>query len=220
MPKLYTRIQGDKSRYYGDLRDLGLGQHALRPPGSSRATQDEAEALVLMGRLIERLRREGSPVRVQKDSLGAAAESFLRRNPGGVTEGWSREHAHKLGRARRWFGEDRPLASIKPKDVRAWWESLESRGLAAGTIRHHLNVLSSLYRFAIEEEMVPPSDNPVAMLYRKPSISTGRVQTKRALFLEIDEAARFLDAVRRLERSKRRWLLDGLHEILSTEQRT
>ncbi len=213
MPKLYTK---GKSRFYADLRYLGLGQHALKPPGSSRATQDEAEALVLMGKLIERLRREGAPVNRPGDTLGAAADAFLRLNPGGVTEGWLREHRHKLGRARRWFGDQRPLASIKPRDVRAWWERLESLGLASGTVRHHLNVLSSLYRFAIENEMVPPSYNPVAMLYRKPSSSNGRIQTKRAQFLEIDEAARFLDAARTLTRSKRRWLLDGLHEILST----
>ena len=213
MPKLYTK---GKSRYYGDLRDIGLGQHALRPPGSSRATQDEAEALVLTGKLIERLRLEGPSISRPDDSLGAAADAFLQRNPGGVTAGWLREHEHKLRRARRWFGEDRPLASIKPKDVRAWWEHLEAQGLAAGTVRHHLNVLSSLYRFAIAEEMAPPSYNPVAMLYRKPSASKGRVQTKRARFLEIDEAARFLDAARTLERDKRRWLLDGLWEILAT----
>ena len=153
MPKLYTK---GKSRYYADLRDISLGQHALRSAGSSRATQDEAEALVLMGKLIERLRREGPTIRGPSDSLGAAASAFVGRNPGGVTEGWLGEHRHKLGRARRWFGEDRPLASIKPKDVRGWWEHLESLGLAPGTVRHHLNVLSSLYRFAIEEEQVPP----------------------------------------------------------------
>ncbi len=213
MPKLYTK---GKSRYYADLRDISLGQHALRSAGSSRATQDEAEALVLMGKLIERLRREGPTIRGPSDSLGAAASAFVGRNPGGVTEGWLGEHRHKLGRARRWFGEDRPLASIKPKDVRGWWEHLESLGLAPGTVRHHLNVLSSLYRFAIEEEQVPPSYNPVAMLYRKPSSRKGRVETKKARFLEIDEAARFLEAARTLQRSKRRWLLEGLHEILAT----
>ena len=64
--------------------------------------------------------------------------------------------------------------------------------------------------------MVPPSYNPVAMLYRKPSVLNGRIQTKRARFLEIDEAARFLGAARTLERSKRRWLLHGLYEIIAT----
>ena len=213
MPKLYTK---GKSRYYADLRDLGLGQHALRPLGSSRATQDEAEALVLMGKMIEALRREGGPIRRPGDSLGVVTEAYLRQNPGGVTDGWMCEQGHKLGRARRWFGEDRPLASIKPKDVRAWWEHLESLGLAAGTVRHHLHALSSLYRFAIEGELVPFGYNPVGMLYRKPSASKGRVQTKRARFLKIDEATHFLEAARTLDRSKRRWLLAGLYEILAT----
>ncbi len=213
MPKLYTK---GNSRYYADLRDIGLGQHALSPPGASRATQDEAEAHVLMGKLIERLRREGPPVPRPEDSIGEAVTAFLRRNPGDVTEGWLREHQHKLGRARQWFGEDRPLATIKPKDVRAWWEHLESEGLSSGTIHHHLNALSSLYRFAIQEELVPSSYNPVAMLYRKLSASNGRVQTKQARFLEIDEAACLLEATRTLERSRRRWLLDDLHEIIAT----
>ena len=78
MPKLYTK---GKARYYADLRDVGLRQHALKRPGSSRATQDEAEALVLMGKLIERLRIEGPSIRGSKDALGVAAEAFLRRNP-------------------------------------------------------------------------------------------------------------------------------------------
>lgn len=213
MPKLYTK---GNSRYYADLRDIGLGQHVLSPPGAARVTQDEAEAHVLMGKLIERLRREGPPVPRPKDSIGEAVTAFLRRNPGNVTEGWLREHQHKLGRARQWFGEDRPLATIKPKDVRAWWEHLESEGLSSGTIRHHLNALSSLYRFAIQEELVPLSYNPVAMLYRKPSASNGRVQTKQARLLEIDEAACLLEATRTLERSRRRWLLDDLYEIIAT----
>ena len=213
MPKLY---QKGNSRYYADLRDLGLGQHALRPPGSTRATQNQSDALVLMGKLIERLQRDGKGAKGPSDALGLAVDEFVRRNPGEVTEGWRREHDHKLGRARRWFGEERPLASIKPKDVRAWWDQLESKGLASGTIRHHLNALSALYRWAIQEELVPPSHNPVGMLYRKPSTSNGRVETKRAKFLEIDEAARFLETARTRHRAKRRWLLDGFYELVAT----
>ena len=39
MPKLYTRNQGGNLRYYADLRDIGGGQVALKPPesGASKA---------------------------------------------------------------------------------------------------------------------------------------------------------------------------------------
>ncbi len=48
MPKLYTRNQGGETRYYGDLRDIGGGQIALRPPGTSMATTDKAVAVRLL----------------------------------------------------------------------------------------------------------------------------------------------------------------------------
>ena len=50
MPKLYTRNQGGNLRYYADLRDIGGGQVALKPPGSTRATTDEIEAHKLLAR--------------------------------------------------------------------------------------------------------------------------------------------------------------------------
>ena len=55
MPKLYKRNQGGKARYYGDLRDIGGGQVALKPPGSSRATTSETEALSLLRQKIDEL---------------------------------------------------------------------------------------------------------------------------------------------------------------------
>ena len=53
MPKLYTRNQGSKLRYYADLRDIGGSQFALKPHGSKRATADEAEALKLLADEVE-----------------------------------------------------------------------------------------------------------------------------------------------------------------------
>ena len=77
--------------------------------------------------------------------------------------------------------------------------------LANGTQRHYLHALSGLYRYAQELGVVPVGYNPVGGLYRKPSIVNKRQRTDE--FFEINEAARFLDAARRL---------DLHHELIAT----
>ena len=134
-----------------------------------------------------------------------------------VTAGWIKESRHQLDRAVEYFGTDRPITSILPEHVEAWWEWLSEcdnrRGgkLSDGTIRHHLNTLSNLYRRAHKEELVPPGFNPVAALDEKPSAATDEAD-----WLEVPDAARLLEAARTY-RAKRAYVANPWHyEVIAT----
>ena len=218
MPKLYTRRQGSEGavRYYADLRDIGLGQHALKPSGDSGATTDPVEAQILMGRLIERLTTQPRAHAPAGGSLAAVATRFLKVNPGGVTEKWLEDVERRLRRAVEWFGAERPINSIEPRHVREWTEALQGKGYANGTVRHHLHALSSVYRYGMELGEVLVGQNPVAGLYRKPSTERDRKQSQRAKFLEVEEAARFLAAAERLDRVNRNGMIRFEYPLLAT----
>jgi len=193
MPKMYQRNQGGEDRFYADLRDLGGGQVALRRPGSSRATTDKDEAAQLFA---DRIRELGGAVTTGLGTpLATFVDQFLRDNPKGVTERWLNETRFRLGRAVKFFGVDRSLTTIRPKDVRKWLEQLAH--LSKSNQRHHIYALSGLYGYAQEMEVVPLGYNPVSGLHGKPSAVPTRQRTEE--FFEIDQAARFLDASRRLD---------------------
>ena len=171
MPKLYTRNQGGNLRYYADLRDIGGGQVALKPPGSSRATTNEIEAFQLLTRKIEEI--EGKVSASGSARLKPFVDEFTRQNPGEVTEQWLHDSELRLLKAVEYFGADRDMISIEPKHIRDWLNKKLSH-LANGTQRHYLHALSGLYRYAQELGVVPVGYNPVAGLYRKPSIVSDR----------------------------------------------
>jgi integrase len=89
--------------------------------------------------------------------------------------------------------------TVRVSDIRGWIAWLETfknkrgRRLGGGTIRHHLNTLSNLYRRAQEEEVVIPGFNPVAALMEKPAGSR-----QEARWLEMPEAALVFEAARQL----------------------
>jgi len=217
MPRVYGRKQVSTGtvRYYADLRDIGFGQYALKPPGENKATEDPVQAQILMGRLIEDLSNTGVK-RHTPGSLAAARAQLVEDNPGGVTEKWLNEVDRRLGRAGAFFGGERPLENVRAKDVREWTKDLQTKGLAAGTIRHHLHALSSVYRYAQELDLVPLGYNPVSGLYRKPSTSRDREESKKPDFLEIDTAARFLEAARKVERVPRNGLIPFTYALVGT----
>jgi integrase len=130
-------------------------------------------------------------------------EEFLAVNPGDVTEKWLKETALRLRRAVEFFGTDRDLKTIRPRDVRQWLAKYSH--LSPSNQRHHIHALSSLYRYAQELDVVPLGYNPVGGLFRKPSAVKKSQKTDE--FFEIDEAARFLDAARRL---------DTYYEVIAT----
>jgi integrase len=191
---VYRRNQGGKFRYYGDLRDIGGGQVALKAPGERFATTAEAEAQQLLAVEIKKV--QGRDTGATRGSLGDFARRFVERNPGEITEKWLATVERRLEKAKQFFGTTRPLDSIKPKDLRAWLDE-ELSGLSGSTQRHYLHALSGLYRYAQEVEAVPLGYNPVSGLYRKPKAAKKRQRTEE--FFEIDEAARFLDASVRLK---------------------
>lgn len=198
MPKLYRRNQGEETRFYGDFRDIGGGQHALVPDGAKRATTDELVAQRLLAEKTLELTGlpPGAPPGA-KPKLKDFADRFLRDNPGDVTERWLKETRLRLTRAAEFFGTDQELASIRPKDVRRWLD--QYLHLSNSNQRHHLHALSGLYRYAQELEVVPVGYNPVSGLYRKPSVVKKKQRTEE--FFEIDAAARFLAKAMELDQA-------------------
>lgn len=200
-PRIYWRDRGGGlKRAYGDFRayaDVGGKQEPLIPPGAKLATTDPvvAQALFLQRvKELEALRRSGAVLGVSKRvTLADFAREHLvaKAKAGKVTAGCIRESEHHLRRAIQHFGADRELLAITAADVRRWVEVLQAMGLAGGTIRHHLNSLSNMYRRAQAEGYVWPGYNPVAALLEKPSAAR-----EEARFLEVHEAALLLEAAR------------------------
>jgi len=116
MPKLSRRNQGGETRFYGDFRDIGGGQHALVPDGAKRATTDELVAQRLLAE--KTLELTGLPPGAApgaEPTLKDFAGRFPRDNPGDVTERWLKETKLRLTRAGEFFGTDRELAPIRPR---------------------------------------------------------------------------------------------------------
>jgi len=211
-------------RYYADLRDLGGGQLALRAPGSSRATTDPDQARILLGKILEDIAAGKMPLKTARPKkrlgdetrLGAMAQRLIKDNPGDVTEKWQGDVERRLQRAKVYFGKERSLISIEPRHVRDWIKKLTAEGFANGTIRHHLHALSSAYRYAQELGTVPPYCNPVSRLYRKPSARRDRKESQKAEYLEIPDAARILEAAKRLKRTRRNGLIEFVHPLVAT----
>lgn len=206
--RLYTRRDG---RYYADFRpyaDVGGAQEALCPPGTRRATTDPKVAQRLLAnrlRELEAARRDRVMVgTARRATLAPYAAEHLRKKAVSrrVTDNWLEIHELVLRRAVDHFGADRPLHTIGVVDVAAWATALRTagrRGLSDGSVRHHLNVLSNLYRRAQSEGAVPPGFNPVGAMLDKP---VG--QRLEARWLEVPEAAKLLETARTLPSSPER----------------
>lgn len=130
-------------------------------------------------------------------ALGAVFEESVKENLGDVTPQWLHEVKLRLTKAVHFFGTDRPLVSIEPKDLREWLNKKVPH-LAGGTQRHFLHALSSVYRHSQEQGYVPVGYNPVSGLHRKPKATNGDRQRTDDVF-EIHDAARLLDAARELD---------------------
>lgn len=207
--RLFKRGQ----RYWADLRafsDVGGKREPLVPRGERVATTDRAVAEALLGDRIRELqerRRNKTLLGVEKRvGLGEYASHHLvqKARSGRFTEKWLQETEHQLRRAIEFFGADSDVGAIGVKDVQEfsdWLREVPSpRGgtLSAGTVRHHLNCLSNLFRRAESESIVSPGYNPVASLLDKPVARRGEAQ-----WLEVHEAALLLEAARRYVPQKR-----------------
>src|SRR5207249_5616581 len=127
-----------------------------------------------------------------------ASEHLVKKAEAGkVTERWLEESEHFLDRAVAYFGKERELTSITPEDVTKWSGKLlqtpptgrKSGTMSAGTVRHHLNALSNLYRRAQHDGRVPVGFNPVGCMLEKPCGTA-----TEAAWLEVHDAALFLES--------------------------
>ena len=213
------------SRWWADLRafsDVGGKREPLVARGENLATTDREVAEVLLGDRICELherRRNKTLLGIEDDATLAEYASqhlVLKAKSGNFTEKWLQESEHRLRRATEFFGADRSLSSIGVKDVQGfsnWLQELPSpRGgtLSPGTVRHHLNSLSNLFRRAQSENSVPPGHNPVASLIDKPVAQEGEAD-----WLEVHEAALLLEAARYHVSSKRD-PLSFMHPLIAT----
>jgi hypothetical protein len=115
-------------------------------------------------------------------SIGLEAlvrEHLIKKAKAGrVTSETLEEAELYLTRAAGYFGRERDLASVTVGEVQRWVEHLRplpskqgTPGLSGGTLRHHLNHVSNLFRRAQSEGLVAPGYNPVAAIMpgEKPS---------------------------------------------------
>jgi integrase len=136
---------------------------------------------------------------------------------GKTTDRWLEQTEVYLQRAVDHFGGGRDLASIGVEDVRNWSEQLATTAsykggtLSGGTVRHHLNMLSNLYRRAAGEGYVPPGYNPIMAMMEKP---TARKQ--EACWLEVHHAALLLEAARTVALTRPDLAIPFLYPLLAT----
>lgn len=60
-----------------------------------------------------------------------------------------------------WLGGRNPL-SVTPRDVRDWLAERLQAGLSPSTVKVHLAIVGSFYSFLVADDLMGPSDNPVA----------------------------------------------------------
>jgi hypothetical protein len=183
--RIYWRERGGDRRAYfdgRDFQDVGGKLEPLVAAGERMATTDPDVAMRLASDRLEQLeaarkRRAFNGGRAVETQLAAFARLHLiaKKRAGKVTDQWLAMAELSLDRAVAYFGAMRELDTVRVSHVRGWISWLEAlttpqeRRLGPGTIRHHLNALSNLYRRAQEEEVVFPGYNPVAALMEKPA---------------------------------------------------
>jgi integrase len=207
--RIYWRDRGGERRAWfdgRDFQDVGGKLEPLVAAGERLATTDPDVATRLASERLDQLeaarkRRAFNGGRAVETQLAAFARLHLiaKKQAGKVTDQWLAIAELSLERAVAFFGAMRELDTIRVSHVRAWITWLEAlttaqdRRLGPGTVRHHLNALSNLYRRAQEEEIVLPGYNPVAALMEKPA-----APRHEARWLEPHEAALVIEAARRL----------------------
>ncbi len=221
--RIYPRTRGGITRYYIDVRDLGGGREALIPPGSRRATNipDVAQELAACRvRELERQQRRRTLLGIRRTAtLGSFAAHHLveKKRAGRVTDRWLEDTEVRLQRAVDFFGAKRELTTIAVEDMNAWMAHLQmcvtrnGKGFAPGTIRHHLNVVSNLFRRAQAEGVVLPGYNPVAALMDKPTANH-----EESKWFESDEAALLLQGGKHYHPSNPHLAVDFAYPMIAT----
>lgn len=207
-PHIYWRTRsGGLARAYADFRGIPGGtREPLKPLGSGAATTDPIQAQEIFARRLRQMTElaesgQLTPAGTRRMPLDASVEKYLehRRRQGRATEGWIEAVELMLGRAVRYFGATRTLASIRADDVAAWLADLRSPGQGRGrlfreeTVRKHMNVLAGLFTRAQRVGWVPQGFNPVSLLEKDERPTREPSPTE---WLEVHDAARLLEAAR------------------------
>jgi integrase len=227
--RIYWRDRGGERRAYADFRDVGGGREALIPDGETRAATDSVIAEKLVADRLVALRGEKQDSVLlgikNRAKLGAFIADHLvkKAESGRFSSSWLADSERMLTLAVQHFGENRDPASVSVEDVQAWVRVLSARPsgrklpggtsatLGGGAVRHHLNVLSNVYRRAQSEGRVPPGFNPVASIMDKPS---GKRQEAR--WLEVHDAALLLEAARTYKPTRADAALGFIYPLIAT----
>lgn len=231
--RIYWREQGSARRAYADFRDMGGGREALIPAGEHRATTDRVVAEKLVAdrlRVLQEAKRGRALTGVRNQvTLGTFVTQHLvqKAKSGKFSESWLADSERMLRTAVQFFGDTRDLATIGVEHVQQWVNhlarqpsrrrvvaadgSVTTGTLGGGAIRHHLNVLSNVYRRAQSESCVAPGYNPCAALMDKPS---GRREEAR--WLEVHEAALLLESARTFVAKRPETALACIYPLIAT----
>jgi integrase len=185
--------------------------------------------------------RRGRALHGVADTMGLAAIArahlIAKAKEGGVTTLWLEATERCLTRAIAFFGEARPLSSVDVPAVEAFIAHLRTlpateaeraararaeRGeqpratrrrlvMSGGTIRHHLNCLSNLFRRAQAKQLVLPGYNPIAALMEKPA-----ARRLEARWLEVHDAALLLEGARLFSPKRDDIALPFAHALVAT----
>ncbi len=221
--RIYWRERGGERRAYGDFRDMGGTREALVAPGESRATTDPVIAEKLVAdRLTELQAQKRNSVllgtRREAKLAPFVAEHLVKKAQSGkFSDSWLADSERMLTLAVQFFGADRDLATINVTGISDWARSLAARPngrggtLGGGAVRHHLNVLSNVYRRAQSEGCVPPGFNPCAALIDKPS-----GKREEAKWLEVHEAALLLESARTYVPKRADLAMPSIYALIAT----
>lgn len=222
--RVYARVRGGECRYYGDFRDVGGGREALVASGDSRATTDLQIAEFLAAERLKALmaaKRDKVVGKKPVTTLKAYVAYHLtaKAKSGKYTETWLADTERMLKIAINQFGADRDLSTIGVSDVQEYANVLGMRPtkrkkggtLGRGAIRHHLNVLSSLYDRAQSEEKVDLGYNPVARLKDKPA-----GDAEEAHWLLVHEGALLLESARTFVAKRKDVALPFVYPLIAT----
>jgi integrase/recombinase XerC len=201
------RLESRGGRWYADLSKWGgPSLKAMIPDGERRATRDPDVAQDLYTRwkkfYLDYQRREHLGL-TKMMPLGKLAREYIEARAMGRTR-LTRPIKAKTLEAYAWdlenvlipfFKPNTPVGAIDEDRIDAYIEARRStiskktgRRITDGTIQRELCVLSSLFQYAIRRKLV--FQNPVreAGWLKRPE--------KNEVFLEVDEAWRFLEAAR------------------------
>jgi integrase len=201
--RLYQRGGG---RWYADLRDIGGGREAMRPPSETYATTDYDVAVTLLSKRIEAIeeqRRTKRLLGVQRTTtIGHFANEWIdyrlttENRPATL-----RRYQSALLHLFKVLDDSIEMTALSVADVKAAMAALRSLpsrtgGTLSGSSRRHVLVAArQMFDHAASVGVVPPGHNPWKLITKADRPKVARSTTA---FLEIDEAAALIEAAGRI----------------------